>query len=287
MSSYKHTTRVDLFPLPLAGDWCASLGAEICAMELSLASGTRKIVVPDSSRLRHHSRPRRDQLDSSIHFLWDRSSDEAVLRPFADMFSPGRSLLESQILSEHFADFSQAFKSRSAISFLELVLETAPLISNLAQGFRTNDVYSSRDCNGYRKKFSNPYAIIQRMEEIHRFVYQNVFRHPIFTAVVSAVAITNCHPLMDGNGRLSRIVFNAIIRLCDLAKLYLPLYEIFWISGCCYELNVRRAEIFDDWKPLFLYFKNAVRLLFEGDIFNESNSLDTVLRINPFGGMTF
>ncbi|WP_415207812.1 Fic family protein [Rudaea sp.] len=87
--------------------------------------------------------------------------------------------------------------------------------------------------------------------------------HPLLTALVSMVAITNCHPFRDGNGRTSRVMSNSALCSAQLLRenVYIPLYECFWLSHRGYEIRVRIAEIKDDWEPLMQYICDVVSVL--------------------------
>jgi hypothetical protein len=41
---------------------------------------------------------------------------------------------------------------------------------------------------------------------------------------------------------------------------YIPLYEIFWVSGFGYEIRVLAAVTTDEWPPLFEYVMDLSRI---------------------------
>ena len=81
-------------------------------------------------------------------------------------------------------------------------------------------------------------------------------------AVVELVCLNNYHLFRDGNGRVSRAVFNHRMRGLGLPQgAYLPLKECFWHSRGGYEIRLRIAELEGGWNPLLTYFADALCVL--------------------------
>ena len=77
-------------------------------------------------------------------------------------------------------------------------------------------------------------------------------------AVLIYVLLLNAHSFTDGNGRLSRVVFNLLTM--NSYESYLPIYDIQHFSEGGYEIRLREAEIFNRWRPIIEYFKNCIQL---------------------------
>jgi hypothetical protein len=70
-------------------------------------------------------------------------------------------------------------------------------------------------------------------------------------ATVMQAALLNVHPLGDGNGRASRVLFNSLLWGDALDQdRYLPTYELRRFAPYTFEIVLRRAEIQGDWEPL-------------------------------------
>jgi Fic family protein len=83
-----------------------------------------------------------------------------------------------------------------------------------------------------------------------------------YAAMISLVAVTNCHPFTDGNGRISRILANRLFNRHEAAATwYLPLREIAAFSRGGYIVRVRQAELHGDWSPLARFLLAAIALL--------------------------
>lgn len=78
---------------------------------------------------------------------------------------------------------------------------------------------------------------------------------PFFQAMLSLVGITFLHPILDGNGRTSRIVFNALI---DTDDAYIPLKDIQYLSKGGFTLKFKRAWLHGNWNPVVKFFCSSM-----------------------------
>ncbi|WP_343635704.1 Fic family protein [Roseateles sp.] len=80
-------------------------------------------------------------------------------------------------------------------------------------------------------------------------------------AVIEFVCVNSYHPFADGNGRCSRILFNARMRALGLPEnTYIPLKEMFWASFGGYEIRLRQVELHGDWLPMLSYFSDVISI---------------------------
>ncbi|WP_248732142.1 Fic family protein [Pseudomonas sp. MWU13-2517] len=70
-------------------------------------------------------------------------------------------------------------------------------------------------------------------------------RQDLLGASVAAVGLMNCHPFLDGNGRLARVLFNALMG--RTSQNYIPLYDFYNCSPGAHVLRIRQAELFGEW----------------------------------------
>jgi Fic/DOC family len=102
--------------------------------------------------------------------------------------------------------------------------------------------------------------IILRLTELHQYIANNANRSPLQTAIVSLVMLSCIHPFMDGNGRLSRIVFHAILRkFHSHSELYIPLKNFYAASAFGFEIRLRHTFLTSDWAEIMVYFCNVLR----------------------------
>jgi hypothetical protein len=106
---------------------------------------------------------------------------------------------------------------------------------------------ASPDRSGRYVVYAAPERIAGQLTTIAHAFQSDEHRPRTFDAMLAFVALTNCHPFMDGNGRLSRILGNWFL---GGTTLYLPLREIAIFARGGYLLRVREAEIYGNWEPL-------------------------------------
>lgn len=101
--------------------------------------------------------------------------------------------------------------------------------------------------------------IPRRIAEISAFARQTS-KFPCHTALVVQVAILNLHPLSDGNGRVSRIAANILMR-CGYEGLrtFLPVYELRHHAPYAFEIALRSAEIHGEWTRLAGFHEGFIK----------------------------
>ena len=126
---------------------------------------------------------------------------------------------------------------------------------------RTGAICTNADSMGRRVVFPPPGNVRTQLEELHGFLARHDAAPRSFRGTVSLIAVTNCHPYTDGNGRVGRSLFNAIINSAKSSLgCYLPLREIHTYSRGGYIIRARQAEIHGDWTPISRFMLAAVRL---------------------------
>jgi hypothetical protein len=121
---------------------------------------------------------------------------------------------------------------------------------------------ASPDRFGRYVVYAAPLSIPGQLATIEAALRRPDLRPRAFDMMVALVAITNCHPLLDGNGRLARIVGNWLLAPVQrpAGSIYLPLREIGAYARGGYLLRVRQAEIQEDWEPLACFLRAALEL---------------------------
>lgn len=81
-------------------------------------------------------------------------------------------------------------------------------------------------------------------------------------ALYEYVLINNLHPLLDGNGRLSRMVLNLRLRaLHRRPDLYLPIKEACLHARAGYEISLRQVELQQRWSPFHHFMRELFQLI--------------------------
>jgi hypothetical protein len=122
---------------------------------------------------------------------------------------------------------------------------------------RDKALRSEADANGHQVEYPPPLALRGAVEGIAASVRPLVHLSPTFAAAAAMIAITSLHPFLDGNGRVSRVVFNGLLASTGTSGSYLPLFEIGLVSNGGWLLALRRAQR-GDWERLMRYLTAAV-----------------------------
>jgi Fic/DOC family len=255
------TFKYTLFPLPSLSQWIDRFGLFFEEIEANFRNSSLQQPIVEAHCLNDRLRPTRQVVDEALLPLWHDLSDEVLDRANDARYSSSRTASERDLLGRLYSNFCCALNSSDAGAFIQWVKDASTGLGTSTSGIRTANVFTRRNVDGDRFRYPPASMIEGRLEEIHRFIRHSCNKSPVFTATVAMVALTNCHPLPDGNGRTSRMLFNAILRLMTpMEAPYIPLYEIFWVSGFGYEIRVLAAVTTDEWLPLFEYVMDISRI---------------------------
>jgi hypothetical protein len=156
----------------------------------------------------------------------------------------------------------QSVLSEGYFSFEKFLCKTAFFSTGLSS-FRSSFVSNGRDLAGWSIVYPHFEQIESNIEKLFIFLKKYGRKQPSFAALVTYVALNNIHPFINGNGRLSRIIFNWIINSCYPNAFYLPIYEISALSEAGLIIRLRQAELHNNWDPLIKFFSDAVSSLSE------------------------
>ena len=106
--------------------------------------------------------------------------------------------------------------------------------------------------------------VVMRLAELHRYITAHQVQSPLQTAIVALVMISCIHPFTDGNGRVSRVVFHAILRkYCVSPNFYIPLKSFYARSDFGFEIRLRQTFLTSDWNQITHYFCDVLRALID------------------------
>ncbi len=159
-----------------------------------------------------------------------------------------------------------------------LCLLNAGLNETARSTLRKSEVYITSDLAGVRIMLPCAKEVEHHIMLLENFVLESGDVNGILRATTMLVIILNIHPFMDGNGRLSRLIFNALIAIIYGENIgYIPLYDFFNRSRGGFQIRLRQVEIQGNWLPLMEYIFTIF------DIFEEFVAMSTaatVTRVN-------
>jgi hypothetical protein len=154
----------------------------------------------------------------------------------------------------------QLEKSELSIKVLESLAGLC--IGAAKQMLRTTPHFTNPDKQGRRVEFVSSSEVPRALSNICK-VWNDTQQAEtaIQTALWIFVATLNAHAFKDGNSRLARALLNSyLIKSNLLAHGPLPLGPLIYACQGNFELALRRAEITNDWLPLFDVFHKIIQI---------------------------
>lgn len=127
---------------------------------------------------------------------------------------------------------------------------------------RSHNVRTSIDRHGSHGMYPPSNLIDQYIRDLEEFIDRYASINPLGAAILAYVALQAIHPLLDGNGRISRIYANYIIIKYTHNSLYLPIVEFKSIFPQASSIALRRAQRLGDWGQIYKMFSilfNSIR----------------------------
>ena len=148
----------------------------------------------------------------------------------------------------------------SADRLTTLIFQTQIALESPCAGFRDRPSTSVPDDAGYFVDFEDPQAFGNHLESISQNLEVLLLDSAAAAATYAMVAIVALHPAWDGNGRLSRTIFNLILAEQYGWRGYLPIYELGSHSDGGWILALRRVQHEGDWSHMFRYLTCAAEI---------------------------
>lgn len=173
-----------------------------------------------------------------------------------------QSQIEADILKYYLPRFCHVIEIEdSEIEFFSLLESMASKIQNREINFRQNKIFTAPDSAGYSWEYADHDSIIPQLTLLYGFLRRTSAISALFSAVVAIVFLNCLHPFMDGNGRISRIIFNMILAQRGLVNsCYIPCKEIFLESQFGFVIRIRETFLTGNWENVLTYFCDAVDL---------------------------
>lgn len=172
-----------------------------------------------------------------------------------------RTLVERLAAAQFGVQLMASLKNTNAHDFTDCLEKIASRITNLSMRIRTKPATIQPDNKGVGWICLAPNDISAALQELHRYLLLHRAASPLLTAIVAMVMLSAIHPFADANGRLSRVVFHAILHdHVTSPKLYFPFKQIFRMSDCGFEIRLRLVFLKDDWQSIIQYLCRAIQL---------------------------
>jgi len=251
----------------------SALSSSVPATVASRVTQRRYFFLPDWPRLdartmdavRRAATVQREPADLSTPRLW-----RALEHPLASRLGspPGpdlrearrRTTAERQAARLWAEPFAQVLAQGRVAPFGECLQAIASQVLGAPTTRRTGMVGTERGTDGRFVRFPRPDTIRARLADLLAFLRAQADAPPIFRAAVALVALSNCHPFTDGNGRTARVVFNLILAEALGSETYVPLYELGNRPWGSLTLFLRAAELHGAWAELFDFLQAALVL---------------------------
>jgi Fic family protein len=172
---------------------------------------------------------------------------------------PAKSMAEfNAICSAKVPTVSDVFSSKASFDNFKAALRLICVELGVDSRIREHGVKTVADKSGASVIYPHHNQVDNQLAELFKFLSSNYENSPHFCAVVAHLGIGHIHPLSDGNGRLSRAIYNWMINPADSVKLYLPLHELAALSDGGYIIRFRKATYQNDWSEIMAFFTRLV-----------------------------
>lgn len=209
--------------------------------------------------------PRLDLRSGVLKKLERPLSDIMVQKCGPPILVSSRSGVEEEIFRRNYSELSKIARL-SGKEFIALIEHVASSLheeeTRIRKGF---NVMTKPDSQGEHWKFVDWRLVKRELFSLQDFIVQHdPVNNTVFRASVFLGAFNCIHPLRDGNGRTSRIMFNALLHSgLDQPKFYIPLKEFMGLSRYGFELAMRESLIFGRWATLVAFCSNILLVMAE------------------------
>jgi hypothetical protein len=170
-----------------------------------------------------------------------------------------RTTNERETLLKCESDICKAIDSPVANDFALALERAASELLCCETRIRTTSVIIEADQTGVGWACVGAEEVTENLTRLQQYLQTSAAQSPLITAIVSLVMLNGIHPFMDGNGRMSRILFHAVLYQQGLRNAFhLPLKWFYGISACGYEIRLRQTFLSSDWNEIIRYFCNVI-----------------------------
>ncbi|MBI6132237.1 hypothetical protein GVN99_04860 [Serratia marcescens] len=178
-----------------------------------------------------------------------------------DRKTPKRTSDEVKLISNFSMSYKEIIIHGDFNAFLAFLINWSGVINNRNIGVRNVPMKSSSDSEGCYVKYIEHEHLADGMRKVWGIMV-NAPYHCLFSAVVSSVMLLAYHPFIDGNGRFSRLLMNAM--LSRDKESYIPFYDVYHQSQGGYFIRLRQAQLFLEWDGIIVFHSHILDFLTSG-----------------------
>lgn len=170
-----------------------------------------------------------------------------------------RSVSEYKTLHDNYHALLHACKGNCIPRIRNVLIRMVSEVTGRASFLRTGRMQIQSHDGSSSVELPSGNIVHQQFNKIAEYLGRPDSQMPIVRATLLLTSILNAHPFADGNGRLSRMLFNFEMKRArtDLVG-YIPIFSAMRHSRGGYEVRLRQAEIFNKWDPLVRYFCRVI-----------------------------
>lgn len=135
-------------------------------------------------------------------------------------------------------------------NFVTVVIEISALHFGQPQPFRRVSAGITRDSHGRQIMFPSPADSVAMLEELDRQIRSRMRCAYELSAVLAMVGFVHAHPFADGNGRIARTLFAALMRWGGPTTASIPVLALQCLSYPSFLIRTRRAQCSGNWAPI-------------------------------------
>ena len=173
--------------------------------------------------------------------------------------STGRTAAEFDALKHWQIDTSDV---QNSANFIAALARLNRIFVGTKIMMRSGKIGTNADMNGVSVRFPPVKFSVSQVDWLRVGMSDdNGKASQLLCAIASLPILTNSHLFTDGNGRVSRVVFNHILHRIGLPpNVYLPVYEIMTLSQGGFLIRLRQAEIQNLWEPFISFMLDFIDL---------------------------
>lgn len=155
-------------------------------------------------------------------------------------------------------------------SFIGFINEAGRKIKDDSNIIRQGNIRTVPDEEGGYTEFIDISMLRMSLLALREYALKNNGEHSLFMSIAFSVMFVHAHPLLDGNGRTSRLFFNMMLE--NALSDYIPLTELCYAARSGYVLSIREAFLFSEWDNIIRFYCNCIHLLY-GSSLSDLNSM--------------
>ncbi|MGO4744837.1 Fic family protein [Serratia quinivorans] len=145
-------------------------------------------------------------------------------------------------------------------SFMSFIVSMGLKFST-ENGVRTVSVRTVPESDGSYTEFLDVQHLSSELRKLRLFILNNYTDNKLFCSIIASVFFMHIHPLHDGNGRVSRVLFNLILGR-DINN-YIPMTELCHVARSGYVLSLREAFLFSEWDSVIMFYCKCIDIIHE------------------------